>query len=67
MSRPETALSMTAIAAAQAISLDLLRAEMAALAMMLPGKDAPEDTSTAEAREARLAEAFEDAFDDVPV
>ncbi|MEY4983956.1 MAG: hypothetical protein RIR62_2222 [Pseudomonadota bacterium] len=38
MSRPEPTFGLAAIAAAQAISLDLLRAEMAALAMLLPGK-----------------------------
>ncbi len=70
MTRPDPTHGLATIAAAQALSLNLLRAELAALALLLPGKaDGDPDTASAaaEAREARHAEAFEAACDDLPV
>lgn len=67
--RPTPATPLDLLAAQSpvwAASLDLLRAEMAALTHLMPG-NAPQDAAGAEAREARLAEAFETDFDDIPV
>lgn len=54
------------MSAAQAATLDLLRAELCALSTMLPGH-APADPAEAEAREARHDAGFEADFDDMPV
>ena len=68
MTRPEpSTFGLAAIAAAQAISLDLLRAEMAALAMLLPGQTDDAGPEARDAREAAHAAAFEAGFDDMPV
>lgn len=52
--------------AAQAATLDLLRAELCALSTLMPGH-MPHDPAEAEAREARHSADFEADFDDMPV
>ena len=54
------------MSAAQAATLDLLRAELCALSTMMPGH-APADPADAEAREAQHSADFEADFDDMPV
>lgn len=61
--------TMTPLAVAvatQAVALDLLRAELAALSALMPGHDAL-DPAARQDREARHSAAFEADFDDLPV
>ncbi len=68
MTKPaETVLAPYALmSAAQAATLDLLRAELCALSTMMPGH-ASADPAEAAAREAQHSAEFEADFDDMPV
>lgn len=55
------------MAAGQAIGLALLKAEMDALASVLPGMDVPETEAEVEARRAIEEAEVESGFDNMPV